>query len=145
MKDRCAVFVLGSFNEPHFGNNLINPAPQLAAFYARLVPAIRTAEQQAGGVSHIIFFEPIPTWPSTGTTPAVDFTADANIVFAPHNYVESLTTFGASTIEEGFAIAAQDAASYGTTFWIGEYGWFGDPPANKSKLIRIPVPKIRCW
>jgi len=123
-------------NEPHFGNNLVDPAPQLAAFYARLVPAIRAAEQQAGGLSHVIFFEPIPTWPAAGTTPAADFTADENLVFAPHNYVESLTTFGASTIEEGFAIAARDAADYGTTFWIGEYGWFGDPPTNKAKVIR---------
>jgi endoglycosylceramidase len=124
-------------NEPHFGNNFLDPAPQLAAFYTRLVPAIRTVEQQAGGDSHIVFFEPIPTWPSSGTAPAADFTADENIVFAPHNYVESLTSFGAAkTIEDGFAIAAQDAATYGVTFWIGEYGWFGDPSINKAKVIR---------
>jgi endoglycosylceramidase len=124
-------------NEPHFGNNLITPAPQLAAFYARLVPAIRTAEQQAGGFSHVIFFEPVDTWPNVDTAVAADFSADDNIVFAPHNYVESLTTFGTpTTLEQGFAVAAQDAASYKATFWIGEYGWFGDPPGNKPKVIR---------
>lgn len=123
-------------NEPHFGHNLTEPAPQLAAYSGRVITAIRAAEEHAGGFSHIVFFEPIDTWPSPGTALAADFTSDDNIVFAPHNYVESLMTFGDTTIEEGFALAAQDATSYGTTFWIGEYGWFGDPPGNKPKVIR---------
>ena len=40
------------------------------------------------------------------------------------------------TIEQGFARAAEDAATYGVTFWIGEYGWFSDPEGNKPRVIR---------
>ena len=123
-------------NEPHFGADIIGATPKVAAYYTRSIDAIRAAEREAGGFSHIVFFEPVDVWPSPGTTPSAGFTADTNIVFAPHNYVESLQTFNATTIEEGFALAAQDAASDAVTFWIGEYGWFGDPAANKAKVIR---------
>lgn len=124
------------FNEPNFGNDLTSAAPKLAAFSARAIAAIRAAERQAGGFAHVVFFEPVVTWPAPGSILAPDFTADDNIVFAPHNYAESLQVFGEASLEAGFAQAAADAATYGSTFWIGEYGWFGDPPANKEKVIR---------
>lgn len=123
-------------NEPHFGTALTGSAPKLAAFEARAIDAIRAAERAAGGFAHIAFFEPIILWPSPQSAPAADFTTDDNIVFAPHNYAESLTAFNSLTIEQGFAQAAADAATYGATFWIGEYGWFDDPPANKPRVIR---------
>ncbi len=123
-------------NEPHFGTGLTGTAPLLAAYSGRAVDAIRSAEQQAGGFGHIIFFEPVIVWPSPATAIAPDFTTDTNIVFAPHNYAESITAFNTLTIEQGFAQAAADAATYQSTFWIGEYGWFDDPAANKAKLIR---------
>jgi len=132
----AAVAGYDLLNEPHFGADILGATPKVAAYYARTIDAIRAAEVQAGGFSHIVFFEPVDVWPSPGTTPSADFTADTNLVFAPHNYVESLQTFNATTIEEGFALAAQDAAGDAVTFWIGEYGWFGDPPGNKAKVIR---------
>jgi len=95
----------------------------LAAYSGRAITAIRAAEQQAGGFAHIAFFEPVILWPSPQTAFAPDFTTDENIVFAPHNYAESLTAFNTLTVEQGFALAAADAATYQSTFWIGEYGW----------------------
>lgn len=123
------------FNEPHWGNDPNTAPGKLALFSGRLIDAIRAAERQAGGFSHVVFFEPVILWPVPQTAPPADFTTDDNIVFAPHNYAESGSP-STETIEEGFARAAQDAATYGSTFWIGEYGWFSDPAANKAKLIR---------
>ncbi len=122
-------------NEPHWGTDITTASANLGTFFTRLMDALRTAEQQAHGFSHIVFFEPVILWPVPQTTPPVDFTADANIVFAPHNYAESITS-AATSIEEGFARAAADAATYGVTFWIGEYGWFSDPEGNKPRVVR---------
>ncbi len=130
-----AVAGYNLFNEPHFATGLSGTAPRLAAFYTRLVEAIRSAEHAAGGFSHIVFFEPVITWPSPDTAPP-NFTDDTNIVFAPHNYAESITFSNALTIEQGFTRAATDAAQYGTTFWIGEWGWFSDPPQTQEKVVR---------
>jgi endoglycosylceramidase len=120
-------------NEPHFGRSPLTAASKLAAFSARAIDAIRTAEQEGGGFAHIVFFEPVILWPSAQSVFAPDFTADENIVFAPHNYAESINSLA---IEQVFARAEEDAATYGTTFWIGEYGWFSDPPGNKPRLLR---------
>jgi endoglycosylceramidase len=124
------------FNEPHFGRALTGAAPKLADFYTRVIDAIRAAERNAGGFAHIVFFEPVIVWPVLPETPAADFTTDRNIVFAPHNYAESITGFNSLSIEEAFTRAADDAAVYETTFWIGEYGWFSDPPQNQERLRR---------
>jgi len=123
-------------NEPHFTNGPSVSAPLLAAYSGRVITALRDAERQAGGFAHIAFFEPVILWPATGAAFTADFTNDENIVFAPHNYAESLTDFNSLSIEQGFARAAADAAMYGSTFWIGEYGWFSDPPANKPRVVR---------
>jgi endoglycosylceramidase len=121
-------------NEPHWGNDLGAATANLAVFSGRLIDAIRTAEQQAHGFSHVAFFEPIILWPVPQTAPPAGFTTDDNIVFAPHNYAESISS--TVTIEQGFARAAEDAATYGVTFWIGEYGWFNDPEGNKPRVVR---------
>jgi endoglycosylceramidase len=128
------------FNEPHWGTVPASAPPKLAAFYTRVIDAIRGAEQEAGGFAHIVFFEPVILWPASLTTLAPSFTADENIVFAPHNYGES---DNAMTIEQVFARAEADAAVYGTTFWIGEYGWFTDPAGNKSRVIRYAQEEDR--
>jgi endoglycosylceramidase len=56
------------------------------------------------------------------------------MVFAPHNYNESIDP---GTIEDGFSAAAQGAATYGVTFWVGEFGWFGDPAKNQAAVARF--------
>jgi len=141
--DEPAVAGYDLFNEPHFGSALFGSAAKIAAYYARVIPAIRAAERDGGGFAHIVFFEPIIGWPSLDEKPAADFTTDDNIVFAPHNYAESITGLEQLTIEQAFTRAVDDAASYGTTFWIGEYGWFSDPPTNKARLVRYAAEEDR--
>lgn len=123
-------------NEPFIGSNILSAANNLAAFSARAIDAIRAAEIAASGFPHIVFFEPVVVWPVLNAAPAPDFTSDTNIVFAPHNYAESITGLNPLSIEEVFTRAAESAAQYGTTFWIGEYGWFGDAANNKARLER---------
>ena len=60
---------------------------------------------------------------------------DGDLVYAPHLYNESIGILPGS-IEEGFDSAAAAAASYGTTFFSGEWGWFGDAAADQAKLER---------
>ncbi len=120
-------------NEPNFGSDLAGAPAKNAAFSARTIAAIRAGERAAGGFEHIVFFEPVVPWPQLDSAPAAGFTDDPNIVFAPHNYAESID---ASVIEETFARAVADSTRYGSTFWVGEYGWFSEPARNKEKLIR---------
>lgn len=121
-------------NEPHFGNNALNSGAQLGPLYERVIDRIRSAERAAGGFSHIVFFEPAIIFPATFSTPPVASIADDNVVLAPHNYAESINDV--TTIEGWFTLAAEAAAAFESTFWIGEYGWFSDPPANKARLLR---------
>ncbi len=122
------------FNEPNWGADPPTSGARLGAFTAKTITAIRAAEQQGGGFSHTIFFEPVVVYPKAGTlVPATDITDD-NVVFAPHNYNESINAGG--TIESGFADAQTAADTYGTTFWIGEYGWFGEPAKNQAAVAR---------
>jgi len=131
-------------NEPHYGERFIGSGAQLVPFYRAVIDAIRAAERAGGGFSHIVFFEPAITWPLVGDSiPPADVSSDPNLVFSPHNYAESITALNSLTIEEGFARAVEDAAVFGTTFWIGEYGWFSDPPANKARLIRYAKEEDR--
>ncbi len=131
------------FNEPHWGNNILGGGPKLSALYARLIPAIRAAERAAGGFHHIVFFEPIVLWPVEGNLPDPRVMTDPSLVFAPHNYAESITTANPLTIEQVFERAKMDSAYYGVAFWIGEYGWFSDPVGNQSRLLRYAALEDR--
>ncbi|MFN8049957.1 MAG: cellulase family glycosylhydrolase [Acidimicrobiales bacterium] len=118
-------------NEPNTGHH--DTTADLGRFYDRAIDAIRSAEATAaptpGGAGHIAFFEttvsgqPVPT----------DFTTDTNIVFAPHNYGESI---GPIPIEGTFDYFRALAAGYGTAMWVGEYGFFEDTDAAEAKLTR---------
>jgi endoglycosylceramidase len=130
-------------NEPHPG---YTPGPAaatvLGAFYGKAISAIRTAESSVpGGFSHIAFFEPNVTWSGIGTdaVPPPGFTLDDNIVFAPHLYAGSITAdravgISAVSIDQGFQFAAAAAATYGTTVWSGEWGWFGNPAGDAPSI-----------
>jgi endoglycosylceramidase len=109
----------------------------LGALYQRLLGAIRGAEAGSpGGFDHIGFFEPsVLTGPLSLPGPLPGLVADGNVVYAPHLYNESISILP-GTIEEGFQAAATAAASYGTTFFSGEWGWFGDPATDQPRLER---------
>ena len=51
-----------------------------------------------------------------------------------HNYGESI---GDLPIEGVFAYFQALATQYDAPLWIGEYGWFSDPPAQRPKLARF--------
>ena len=119
------------FNEPNWGADASTSGARLGAFTQKAITAIRTAETAGGGFSHIVFFEPVVLFPGDGTLVPPSSVTDANVVFAPHNYNDSIQ---GGTIREGFEAAAKGAATYGTTFWIGEYGWFGTPADDAAKV-----------
>ena len=62
------------------------------------------------------------------------FSSDAGLVYAPHLYAGSLSDNHGTVIADGFAEAAREAASYGTPWWSGEWGWF-DAPAADAPLV----------
>ncbi|MGZ4718752.1 MAG: glycoside hydrolase family 5 protein, partial [Acidimicrobiales bacterium] len=119
------------FNEPNWGADAATSGARLGAFTQKVITAIRAAETAGGGFSHIAFFEPVVLFPGAGTLVPPSSVTDANVVFAPHNYNDSIQ---GGTIQEGFDAAATAAADYGTTFWIGEYGWFGTPSDDALKV-----------
>jgi len=122
------------FNEPNWGTDVGSSGARLGAFTKKATAAIRTAESAvSNGFSHIVFFEPVVLYPNGGTTPPANTVSDPNMVFAPHNYSESIDP---GTIEQKFAAVAATATDYGTTFWIGEYGWFDATPENAAKAVR---------
>lgn len=124
-------------NEPHYVElSRTETAVQLGTFYSRAIGAIRQAEQEADGFAHIIFFEPLIHFPVPAANPPATFTNDTNIVFAPHTYAESFNP-ETLTLAQVFSIMQRTAERYGVTFWIGEYGWFGDPAQNLEPLRRF--------
>jgi endoglycosylceramidase len=118
-------------NEPNEGHTPASAVGALGRFYRRAIDAIRASEVAAGGFPHIVFFETTVF----GTPVPFDFSSDPNIVFSGHNYAESIAP-PPLTVEGVFGYFNYLAEQYGTALWIGEYGWFSDPAANKEKLQR---------
>jgi endoglycosylceramidase len=144
LSNESAVAGYDLLNEPHPGFLPgVTAMTELADYYAAAIEAIREAERRRGGFHHIVFFEPSVEWSGVGgsTTPPPGFSDDPNLVFAPHLYAESITAdralgISAVSIERGFELAAAAARAYGTTFWSGEWGWFGEPGENADELER---------
>jgi endoglycosylceramidase len=128
------------FNEPHPGWAIgAGESALLGRFYARAIEAIRAGEREAGVEPRVVFFEPSVLWSgiSADTLPPPGFTEDEHLVFAPHLYAESIAVDGGATsIEDGFERAERAASLYGAPLWSGEWGWFGDPDENRSRLER---------
>jgi hypothetical protein len=127
-------------NEPGFGETApVTTSLQLGRFYGRAIAAIRGA-----GAPQIVFVEPSILWSGLGfdTGPAPSFTDDANIVFSPHLYAESITmdaSLGITPIvsmARQFGLAQRAAADYGTSVWSGEYGFWGGTDTRVAKLTR---------
>ncbi len=133
--DEPAVAGYDLFNEP----NKVLPDDESIARYTELltglVDGIRAAETEAGGFPHLLFVEPIVLYPLPGTLPTEGFTEDRDLVFAPHNYAESITRI--LTVEQTFDISAQTAEERGWPLWIGEYGVWGTGPEELDVLTRF--------
>ncbi|MFN7950711.1 MAG: cellulase family glycosylhydrolase [bacterium] len=122
-------------NEPNWGLDYsYTVLSRKPAFQARALAAIRSAERPE--LRKIVFFEPTAVWSAVPTETPVPFTDDDSTVFAPHIYAESITADLAFFPEPVFLLRAsfeearREAATYGTTFWSGEWGWFGDPASS---------------
>jgi endoglycosylceramidase len=132
-------------NEPHPGETPgVTDTVFLGRYYRATIDAIRGAERSVRhGFAHIAFVEPMDTWSAVpvGASPSPGFSSDAQIVFAPHLYAGSITadrSLGVDlfTIPGEFDEAQREADRYQTTFWSGEWGWFGDPNADASKVAQ---------
>jgi endoglycosylceramidase len=130
-------------NEPHPGYTPgVTDVALLGRYYAAAIDAIRAGERSVHrGFAHVAFVEPMDTWSAVpiGVSPAPGFSDDAQLVFAPHLYAGSITAdraLGADLfpIPDEFDEAQREADRYQTTFWSGEWGWFGDPVADAAKV-----------
>ena len=130
-------------NEPHPGYTPgVTDLTFLGRYYAAAIGSIRDAERSVKhGFAHIAFVEPMDTWSATpiGISPAPGFSPDPQVVFAPHLYAGSITADRALgvdlfTIAGEFDEAQREAGRHQTTFWSGEWGWFGDPSADAPKV-----------
>lgn len=129
--DRTSIAGYDLLNEPGNGTDQSVSLPALGGFYDRAITAIRAAESATGVADggRIAFFETSVT----GLPVAPGFTDDGNLVFAPHNYGESI---GPIPIEGTFDYFQTLADGYRTALWIGEYGFFEDTDVATEKLTR---------
>ena len=93
----------------------------LSDLYADAVRAVRSAEQEAGGTAHLVFFEPSILWSDGDGAVPPPFEHDDNVVFAPHIYRGGLTD---GPIERAdFERARRDATTFGgSPVLVGEWG-----------------------
>ena len=129
--DEPGVAGFDLLNEPGFSFDLDSTLTGLGSFYRAAIREIRSAERAAGARNHIVFFEPAVN----GAFVAPGFSDDPNLVFAPHNYGESI---GPSV--PGLLPLLTDALQllaglYGTTTWIGEYGNFNSDPLVRADYM----------
>ena len=105
-------------NEPGaFGENVA----ALSRLYERAIPAIRTAEEEAGGERHLVLFEPPALWSSVGSGPPPPFTHDDGVVYAPHLYTGGFT--GGAITAAAFDTAVAEARGLGgVPLLSGEWG-----------------------
>jgi len=131
-------------NEPHPGLTPgVTDLTFLGRYYSAAIDAIRAAERSVPqGFAHIAFVEPMDTWSAApvGVSPAPAFSTDPQIVFAPHLYAGSITAdrslgLNLFKIPDEFDEAQREAARYQTTFWSGEWGWFGSDPASNAPSV----------
>lgn len=124
-------------NEPSLG---IDSYPveikRYSRFLSNLIKGIREVEQQAGGYEHIIFFENTVTWnkESLPGIPELGFTKDPNVVFSGHNYFGSIQDI--FTIEQGFELFENLRKLFNTSFYGGEWGFFGNPFDKLDEIKR---------
>lgn len=132
-------------NEPNPGYlPYATDATSLGSYYQRALAAIRTGERSARhGFAHLGFLEPMVTFdvapvadgPLPGLVAPVGVT-DTQVVYAPHIYTGSLSADKAATGQAVIPIsaahdeAAREAARLGTTYWSGEWGFFGNAAGN---------------
>ncbi|SFR74638.1 Aryl-phospho-beta-D-glucosidase BglC, GH1 family [Agromyces sp. CF514] len=145
--DDPAVAGFDLLNEPGFGETApVTTSQKLGEFSGEAIEAIRAA-----GAPQIVFVEPSILWSGLGfdSGPARGFTDDANVVFSPHLYAESITmdaSLGLPTIvstERQFELGLRVADELGMPLWSGEYGYWGDPASIAGRITRYAAEEDR--
>jgi endoglycosylceramidase len=131
-------------NEPNPGSITVGAAELalLGRYQDEALDAIRAAEASApGGLRHVGLWEPSAEWSAFGVTlvQPPGFTDQTDLAFAPHLYADSITAdrslgITALSIAGGHDAAALVAGIHGVPYWSGEWGWFGDPAADGTKV-----------
>jgi endoglycosylceramidase len=129
-------------NEPNAGDARPLGEPTiLGSYYAEAIAVIRQAEDlREGGFRHLVFFEPTILWPRHGSekhVPVPGFSTDRDLVFAPHIYGKSSRRRGRTqrdTIRRKFKQATRQARIYRMPVWVGEWGFFLSPEADRSRF-----------
>ena len=129
-------------NEP----NGVEPAEQNQVAYSqwvqRTIDAIRAAEQKADSTTpKPVFVEPMQVYPLPNNALLPQYLHDANLVFAPHNYAESIHDL--LTLEQTFAINQQGADELGAPLWTGEYGFWDTDPETLEVATRFAAEEDR--
>lgn len=129
-------------NEP----NAVDPGPQNQLAYSRwvqrTVDAIRAAEgAPAPPIHKPVFAEPLQMYPLPDNALLPEQVHDPDLVFAPHNYAESISHV--LTVEQTFAVDQQGADDLDAALWIGEYGFWDTSPATLAVVSRYAAEEDR--
>ncbi|PSJ72086.1 hypothetical protein C7N43_36005 [Sphingobacteriales bacterium UPWRP_1] len=132
-------------NEPNMGYGTLDQERQnLNNFYGSLIETIRQAESSTGCQKHIVFVETAVTLAGAANpiVPDPAFTADDNLVFAPHHYFESISYD--LSIELGYNILRAGSVLFNSTLWVGEWGYFNGI-ADTAKIKRFAAMEDACF
>jgi endoglycosylceramidase len=126
-----------------------------AWFYSSSIAAIRQGEADAGGFSHMVFFEPNITWSTRGLkshSPPPGFSNDPNLVYAPHIYGRDAhaTVRPISEVRRDLRKQARRsrrrARAYGTPVWLGEWSYsISDKDSFKKLRAHIKIQDSQQW
>ncbi len=133
LADEPGVAGYDLLNEPGTSGDPDATIAGLTAFYQSAVQAIRSAETTLESPGHIVFFEPTVF---AGLVP-FDWTMDPNVVFASHNYFESIGPSVPGLLDLSFPLFDVVQTLYQTTLWTGEYGSFSSPTTNEEWMARF--------
>lgn len=128
-------------NEP----NAVDPLEQNQVAYSqwlqRTIDAIRAAEEHSNAASRLVFAEPLQLYPLPDNALLPQALHDPNLVFAPHNYAESITPI--LTVEQTFAVDQSGADELDAALWIGEYGIWDTSPKSLDVMTRYAAEEDR--
>ena len=131
-------------NEPNQADGSDVEIAGYRQFVVDAVAAIRDAEGAAGADPALIFVEPLVLFPLPNTRLDGALLGDELLVFAPHNYAESIGPKILS-VEQTIQVGLDEATSLGAArasgspwpVWIGEYGYWDTSEATLSVARRF--------
>ncbi|MDQ2677813.1 MAG: glycoside hydrolase family 5 protein [Actinomycetota bacterium] len=128
-------------NEP----NGVEPGAANQVAYSRwlqsTIRAIRDVESAAGAPPVPMFVEPLQLYPLPFNALLPEHLDDDQLVFAAHNYAESIQSI--LTLEQTFDIYEAGADELDAALWIGEYGFWDLDPDTLEVAARYAAEEDR--